>query len=276
MNQYQKKQFTIAIIFIFIIVVVGGGLYFLLRPTPPTCFDGIQNQGEKGIDCGGPCGLCPEDIRKPLEIVFQDFIPTVPSDFDLVAQIKNPNRDWGVESLKYRFNLYSKDNELIGDKEGETYILPQEAKYIIEQRFPVLPLPHDPSLLPWELELKLEEISWRKLKDFEEIELRIKDKELKISEQGFNKLVGNVENKSSYDLDKIQVIGLLFSNSKIIAAGITEMRTILMGETRYFEINWPYKTTEPITSFELKPHTNIFLDENFMRKHGTPERFKEY
>jgi len=27
-------------------------------PACPTCFDGIQNQGETGIDCGGPCPLC--------------------------------------------------------------------------------------------------------------------------------------------------------------------------------------------------------------------------
>jgi hypothetical protein len=26
---------------------------------PPSCTDGIQNQGETGIDCGGPCGPCP-------------------------------------------------------------------------------------------------------------------------------------------------------------------------------------------------------------------------
>ncbi|MDF1694261.1 MAG: M43 family zinc metalloprotease [Saprospiraceae bacterium] len=31
---------------------VGGG-------TTPTCDDGIQNQGETGIDCGGPCTACP-------------------------------------------------------------------------------------------------------------------------------------------------------------------------------------------------------------------------
>ena len=24
----------------------------------PTCFDGIQNQGETGVDCGGPCSSC--------------------------------------------------------------------------------------------------------------------------------------------------------------------------------------------------------------------------
>ena len=27
-------------------------------PTP-SCSDGVQNQGESGIDCGGPCGACP-------------------------------------------------------------------------------------------------------------------------------------------------------------------------------------------------------------------------
>ena len=26
---------------------------------PPTCSDGIQNQGETWIDCGGPCPPCP-------------------------------------------------------------------------------------------------------------------------------------------------------------------------------------------------------------------------
>ncbi len=28
-------------------------------PPCPTCYDGIQNQGEEGIDCGGPCPPCP-------------------------------------------------------------------------------------------------------------------------------------------------------------------------------------------------------------------------
>lgn len=33
-------------------------------PPCPTCWDGIQNQGETGIDCGGPCPAC--EIVKPL------------------------------------------------------------------------------------------------------------------------------------------------------------------------------------------------------------------
>lgn len=266
MNRYQKKQFTIAIIFIFIVVVIGGGIYFLFRSPTPNCFDGIQNQGEKGVDCGGPCGLCqePEDLI----ILLENFILTTGNNYDLVAKVKNPNRDWGVELLKYRFNLYSKDNELIGDKEGETYILPQETKYIIEQRVLVEDIEN--------IELELKEINWRKLRDFKELEIRIRDKKYEIIDERFTRVSGVVENKSSYNLDKIEVIGLLFSNEKITAAGKTDVRTVLMGETRYFEINWPYQITEPISSFELKPQTNVFLNENFLKTHATPERFKEY
>ncbi len=33
-------------------IIVGGG-------SGPSCSDGIQNQGETGIDCGGPCPACP-------------------------------------------------------------------------------------------------------------------------------------------------------------------------------------------------------------------------
>jgi hypothetical protein len=33
-------------------VIIGGG-------SGPSCSDGIQNQGETGVDCGGPCPACP-------------------------------------------------------------------------------------------------------------------------------------------------------------------------------------------------------------------------
>ena len=33
------------------------------KPTA-TCYDGIQNQGEEGIDCGGPCAPCAKERAK--------------------------------------------------------------------------------------------------------------------------------------------------------------------------------------------------------------------
>jgi hypothetical protein len=33
--------------------------FYVFRPSAePTCNDGLQNQGESGIDCGGPCSAC--------------------------------------------------------------------------------------------------------------------------------------------------------------------------------------------------------------------------
>ena len=36
----------------------GGGNANIITPTWTTCFDGIQNQGEEDVDCGGPCKPC--------------------------------------------------------------------------------------------------------------------------------------------------------------------------------------------------------------------------
>ncbi|MGV8162926.1 MAG: hypothetical protein ACP5N2_06365 [Candidatus Nanoarchaeia archaeon] len=42
----------------------------------PTCYDGVQNQGETGIDCGGPCAACmlKEEPPKPKEPSCNDGI----------------------------------------------------------------------------------------------------------------------------------------------------------------------------------------------------------
>ena len=43
---------------------------FQVKPAPaPTCDDGVKNQGEERIDCGGPCPACP--VTMP---------PTTPAD----------------------------------------------------------------------------------------------------------------------------------------------------------------------------------------------------
>ena len=264
MNKYTKKQFKIALIFIAILIVIIGGIWLLTKSGSTTCFDQIQNQGETGIDCGGPCGPCAEDIRDPLIVVSSQIIPTTDNYFDLVLEIKNSNSDWGVESVTYVINFLDSNNELISSKDGKTYILPEQNRYIVEQKLSV------DNLIKVNIELK--DIEWIKLKDFKEIDLKIKN-------SGYNltngiKLFGTVNNNSSFDLDKIEIVGLLFKNNNLVSAGQTNIRTVVMQENRYFEINWP--TNIEFDSFELKPYTNMFLNSNFIKTHGTIERFKEY
>jgi hypothetical protein len=264
MSKYTRKQFVIAVIFILILVMIAGGVWLLVRPPKATCFDGIQNQEEDDIDCGGPCNACDKPIK--LKILYQDFIPTTDGSFDFVAKVKNPNSEWGIEFLRYRFYMFNQNDEQVGFKEGNTYILPQEEKYFVEQRieFPKL----------GRIELRIDNINWKKLKDFNELDLKIKNSGVKLLENNYTQAFGVVENKSNFNLDRIEVIGLILDNDKIIAAGKTDMRTVLIGEERYFEITWPYEVSA--NSFELKAYTNIFLDDNFMKEHGIEESLREY
>jgi hypothetical protein len=268
MMRYLRKQLTIIFVFLVILLAIGLAIYLIWRHyhPQPTCFDGIQNQGETGIDCGGPCGVCPHPMG--LEIISQDFIPTTSNNFDLVAKVKNPNSNWGVESVTYKFNFYNTNNQLIGSKTGTAYILPQETKYIVEQRvYLAEPLVR--------IAFELEKTDWQRLKNFSELQIRVKDKNHQIIEEKY-RLYGVLENKSNYNLDKVEAVGLLFDdNGKIIAVGKTDVRTFLIGESRSIEINWPYEGND-ISSSEIKVYTNIFLDETFIKIHGTQEKFREY
>jgi len=69
-----------------------------------------------------------------------------------------------------------------------------------------------------------------------------------------------VENRSSYDLGTIEVVGVLLDeNNKIIAVGRTSMNTVVKNENRGFEIFWPYPIIEEVKSFDARAYTNVFL-----------------
>lgn len=247
MNPYIKKQFIIGLVWVIIFVVVIGGIYLLVKPDEPIINNGNQNQ---------------EDLI----ILYKDFLLTTENNYDLVVKIKNPNTDWGVESINYVFELYDSANQLIGSQQGKSYILPQETRYIIEQKIS-LQKPIS------KIELKLNNISWKKLTQVSDLGLRVKNTEYQILEDGSNLLAGTVENKSSYDLDTIEIAGVLLDgNNKIIAAGKTSMNTVLRNEGRGFEILWPYPIAQETVSFDAKAYTNIFLNENFIKTQGEPPK----
>jgi len=225
------------------------GVYYLVsRPSGPTCSDGIKNQNEDDIDCGGPCKKC-ENIEQ-IKILNKEFIQTVADSYDLVARIKNPNIYLGGEILNYKFSLYDNNNQLIGVRTGKTYILPQEVKYIIETR-----VGSDKTVS--EIDFEITNIVWKKINEINDLEIRIKNKEYQKFETS-SKLVGTIENKTSYNFNTIEIAGVLFDeNDKIIAVSKTSMNTVLMNESRGFEMVWPYAVSE-IKSFDVRAYTNIF------------------
>ena len=54
-----RSYFNLFLLIIFLGFTACGKTDTAISKPVPDCFDNIQNQGEKGVDCGGPCVPCP-------------------------------------------------------------------------------------------------------------------------------------------------------------------------------------------------------------------------
>ena len=93
-------------------------IYLIAKPEE-TCFDGIQNQAEKGIDCGGPCSPCREVVEtKDLKIEEIAIADGGNGTYDVIAKISNPNGSVGAKEFFYSFQLKSADGDILASKMG--------------------------------------------------------------------------------------------------------------------------------------------------------------
>ncbi len=130
----RMKAMYISGVVIILLLVVGIPVYFKYFNHPPSCFDGKQNQGEFGVDCGGGCALlCPYESRDPL-ITFQRLYEANPGVYTALAMIENPNQGVFAREISYVFKIYDVDNILLFEINGRTFIPPG-------QEFPVFASP---------------------------------------------------------------------------------------------------------------------------------------
>ncbi len=267
------KQIIIAAVFFLILSGFGFLIYAFSQPKP-TCFDGIRNQEEEGIDCGGPCLECELKEIKGIEVLWIEAVRNQNNFYDLAAKIKNPNQNYGSGEVPYQFKIYDRDNNLITEISGQTYILPNQTKYLITARVEV-----NRSLK--RINLSFGEIDWQKLSDAEMPQLAIQQKEyhqLKESEPGFSQVRGVLVNKSSFDFEQVDIDILLYDSlNKLVGVNRTEIKTLLSGQERDFFATWFSEIDSQVVFVEMEAETNIFDPDNYLPTgEGLPEKFQEY
>jgi len=100
------------------------GVYYGYFYASPTCYDGVKNGGEVGIDCGGKCiPICATQVSAP-EVEWTESFLIAPYQYNAVAYVRNANMTAGTPNLNYTFRFYSKDNQLITERSGQTSLLP--------------------------------------------------------------------------------------------------------------------------------------------------------
>lgn len=130
----QRKMLYVLGIVLLFIIAIGGPVAYSYFSTPATCSDGSQNQGETGIDMGGPCLTLDARYLQPHATLWARSFKVRDGTYNALAYIQNPNRDAGTPLARYRFSLYDSANVLIAEREGASFIMPGSVTPIFESR----------------------------------------------------------------------------------------------------------------------------------------------
>jgi hypothetical protein len=106
MSWAAQRRFII--VFILGAVTVAFSIVVLIATfsKAPSCADDVQNQGESGIDCGGPCPyLCTNEQHSPT-VLFTKAISNGMGRTDVIALVENVNALAGAKNVPYTITLY--------------------------------------------------------------------------------------------------------------------------------------------------------------------------
>jgi len=255
-----KKRIIISSIFFTGLIVIGLILYFLIAPSA-TCTDGIQNQAEKGIDCGGTCAPC-KDEGQNKDIVIKEVGVAIGGNntYDVAAKISNPNDVFGASIFHYTFKLKDIGGSVIAIKEGNNFILPADSKYVA-----VLGIQTDNNTVPVSVDFVISDISWNKLENIGKPQIGVYNKNFGANPAGEGSVAdGLIRNQSGYGLSKVSIVIILRSESgDIIGINATEKNTVNVKEERDFRLTWPYQLSAPIQNMEVDVQSNVFDSQNF-------------
>ena len=265
MEKRQQKQLVIGLVFVLLIAGAVYGLVDRFFIIEATCFDKVQNGKEEGLDCGTlACGKVCEEPVKPLQVSGEKLLRIGPGDYDFVAEIVNPNASYGASEVTYSIALAD-----LGTRQGTTYILPGQTKYIV-----LTSLRTDSEASS--AGLKVNSVEWEKLNmPSGEVNLMNRRGDFLNSASG-GSFEGVVFNDSNYDFDSVDVSIVLFDlSNNIVGVNRTEIRTLLAKTERSYKVTWPSQITN-VARTSVQVSTNLFENSNFIKSYGTQERFQEF
>jgi hypothetical protein len=90
----------------------------------PSCTDGKKDQGELGIDCGGPCPYLCSSNENPPEVTFTRALSPEQGRTDIISYVANTNADAAAQNVPYTIEAYDNSNRLVESKTGTVTLLP--------------------------------------------------------------------------------------------------------------------------------------------------------
>lgn len=118
MGWAARRRFIILTIIGAVIIAFLAIISTTIFYKTPSCSDGVQNQNEEGIDCGGPCAyLCTPQQRSPT-VLFTKTISNGTGRTDVVASVENSNATSAAKNVPYTVTLYGANQVFVQEVTG--------------------------------------------------------------------------------------------------------------------------------------------------------------
>jgi hypothetical protein len=226
-------------------------IYFFFFATYPTCFDGIQNQDETGVDCGGHCVSC--ELKNAR---IDAFPATVLSGGELrstvAVPIKNIATHYGVYRFDYTVTVFSDFGTELGTYVGVSSLMPSEEKYIVVPNIAIDPRDIDKVTVDTQNEIwKSEGELQRTTFNFDEVETHILSSDIRTT--------GVIRNEGANAFSGVLVTGLLFSrDGAMLGASKTKVSYVPAYDEAAFELFYP-RTNDAVRYIDHSK-TQIFYE----------------
>lgn len=248
MSSWSQKRksiyFLIFAIFLFGFIILPAYLIFY---KPPTCFDGKQNGGEKGIDCGGHCvSLCRSQYLDP-NVIWARVIKVKPGLYNTLAYIENPNIDAGADLISYVFKIKDKDGVLIYERKGKTFIPPNKFFSVFEDGISA------GEKIPTKVIFEFtSEALWKK-KENRETGLTVLKKT--ISREDYSPRVdATLENTTLEPISGIEIVAIVYGeDGNALGFSRTFIDKLKKGESQDIAFTWPEPFTSNVVKIEIIP-----------------------
>lgn len=272
MDDKERNRKRIIIIFVYILIAAAvlALLYYWFVPRE-TCLDGIKNQDEEEVDCGGVCKQCEKITAKDLVVNKAGAVKNgISGQLDLYAEVYNSNSVFGNKYFDYEFVFKNSSDTTVFSKKGNSFILPGETKYVVElNAFSEAEFST--------VEFRITNSQWVEFNEsYSRPELRITNKKYTESNTAeiFGEARGLLKNDSPYDFNSIGIkVILKDANGAILGLNSTEIRTVKTSEEREFVTLWPKKFSGTVMQVEVQPEVNIFDSDSFMKKYFKSQSF---
>lgn len=219
-----------------IAVIVGGAFLFWGRSLivdSSSCFDGVQNGQEIGVDCGGACKLLCSSETQPALLRWVQSVPSVSDHYHLLAYIENPNRFAYIPEINYEFIVY-------GAGPGQEVIIPGRAQILPNQRSvimqPRVALPFTPTETFFRF---TEDWSWQQSADQSTSELVVDGVDFN-PDSFVTNLKAVLRNPTFVDFSDISVVVLGYDNlGTVVMASQTVVSELPATDQSDLVYTWP-------------------------------------